>query len=172
MFRRDVRYLVAQDIGELRLGFDQAEQPLGDVHDSTRCRVGVDAIGVEDDELPIQGGTRAGLRENRSNKGYVGRDGLVLFDTEMLAQLEADLSPILRSSASDMLIASNLSFASFAFEAESMILPNCALRGHRGHRRGNEQCQEGRALHVVFSSGSRAVMGRSLRESPRVWFCL
>ena len=43
-------------------------------------------------------------------------------------------SPILRSSASDMLIASNLSLASLALLAESRILPNCACAGTAADR--------------------------------------
>ena len=69
----DVGDLVAEHIGELRLGFDQAQQTSGDMHDPARRRVRVDAIRVQNDELPIQGRARAGLRENRSDKGYVRR---------------------------------------------------------------------------------------------------
>ena len=54
MLLRDVRDLVAEHAGQLRLVLDQAERAARDVDDAAGRRERVDAVGVEHDELPVE----------------------------------------------------------------------------------------------------------------------
>ena len=49
---------MAEHAGELRFVLHQAEQAAGDVDDAARRGKGVDAVGVEHDELPVEVGRR------------------------------------------------------------------------------------------------------------------
>ena len=56
MFRGDVRDLVPEHAGQLRFVLRQPERAAGDVDDAARRGERVDAVGVEDDELPVEVG--------------------------------------------------------------------------------------------------------------------
>ena len=64
MLLGDVGDLVPEHAGQLRFALDQPERAAGDVDDPARRGEGVDAVGVEDDELPLQVRPRAGLRQH------------------------------------------------------------------------------------------------------------
>ncbi len=91
MLLGDVRELVPEDTGQLRLALDQTKCASGDVDDAARRRKRVDAVGIEDDELPLKVGSRAGLRQDRPDQRHVLGDRRILQDAELLADQSAHL---------------------------------------------------------------------------------
>ena len=89
VLRRHVRDFVAEHAGKLRFVLGQAKQAAGHVNDAAGRRERVDAVGVENDELPVQVRARAALREHLADERHVLRHVLVLIDAEVLAQFRA-----------------------------------------------------------------------------------
>ena len=81
----------AEHAGELRLALDQTERAARDVHEAARRGERVDAVGVEDDELPVEVGPRARLRQHGADQRDVLRDVRVLIDAEPSRSFVADL---------------------------------------------------------------------------------
>src|SRR5690606_32773593 len=81
---RYVGDLVAEHTCQFRLSLHQAERSPGDVDQPARGGIGIHAFGVEDDELPLEAWTRAGLRQHGAEERDVLANRLVLIDTETL----------------------------------------------------------------------------------------
>src|SRR5688572_10240754 len=60
------------------------------MNQSAGGREGIDAVGVEDDELPLEIGAAARLGEDSADQGYVLRERLVLEDAELGAHAGAN----------------------------------------------------------------------------------
>ena len=79
---RDVADFVAEHAGELRFVLDQAERAARDVHDAAGRREGVDAVGIEHDEVQSRSGRSDLLRERRADERDVLVDRRILHDAE------------------------------------------------------------------------------------------
>ena len=78
MLLGDVRDFVPEHPGELRLGLEEAKRAFGNVHQPARRGERVHAVGVEDDELPLQIGAGAGLCQHVSNqRNVLGQSGVL-----------------------------------------------------------------------------------------------
>jgi hypothetical protein len=86
----DVDELVTQHAGQFGFILDQRQRAAGDVDVATGRGEGIDAVGVEDDEVPRQRGTRAGRGERAAHQRHIAVDGGILDHTVARANPLAD----------------------------------------------------------------------------------
>src|SRR4029079_17734198 len=87
---RHMRDFMAEHAREFGFGLEQSEQAARHMDDAAWRSKRVYAVGIEDDELPVELRPRTALRQHLSNQRHIPGNVLVLIDAEVLPQFSAD----------------------------------------------------------------------------------